>query len=169
MKKILYLAIIAASVISCTQKSENAATASDPHQFGSNYDSTANIDAVKATFASIENYDTVGYASKYADTAKFHDNDKMTSLAENVNIQKQFIASGLKVKVKEGYPIWNSLFNFKDGTTGDYVYTYITVTFTKGDKSADVVMFQADRFNKDGKISEEWLVYDPANLNNLLK
>ena len=168
MKKIFYLAIIAISVFACTQKTVNTTTTTDSHLIGYNYDSTANTEAVKATFASIENYDTVSYASKYADSAKFHDNDKITTLTENVNMQKQFIASGLKVKVKEGYPIWSSHFNFKDGTTGDYVYTYITVTFTKDDKSADVVMFQADRFNKDGKIIEEWLVYDPSNLNSIL-
>jgi hypothetical protein len=30
-------------------------------------------------------------------------------------------------------------------------------------------MFQADLFNKDGKIVEEWLVYDPTNMAALLK
>ncbi len=169
MKKILYLAIIATSVIACTQKTENAATTNNPNLFGYNYDSTAFMDVVKATFVSIENNDTTGYASKYADTAKFHDNAKLTNLAENVSIQKGFINSGLRVKVKEGYAMWSSHFNFKDGTQGDYVYTYLTVNFQKDNKNTDIVMFQADRFNKDGKIVEEWLVYDPSSLNSLLE
>jgi hypothetical protein len=169
MKRIILLAIIAISVVSCSQKSENATASTDPHQFGFNYDSTALMDQIKATFKDLENYDTASYVTKYADTAKFHDNGKLTNLAENVALQQGFIAAGIKAKVKDDYAMWSSHFNFKDGNQGDYVYTYLTATFTKGDKLVDVVMFQADLFNKDGKIVEEWLVYDPTNMAALLK
>ena len=168
MKKLVFLAIIAISVVACTQKSESTTTA-DPHQFGFNYDSTAHMDAIKATFTDMVTYDTASYVTKYADSAKFHDNGKLTNLAENVALQQGFIAAGIKAKVKDDYAMWSSHFNFKDGNQGDYVYTYLTATFTKGDKSVDVVMFQADLFNKDGKIIEEWLVYDPTNMAALLK
>jgi hypothetical protein len=168
MKKLVFLAIIAISVVACTQKSESTTTA-DPHQFGFNYDSTAHMDAIKATFTDMVTYDTASYVTKYADSAKFHDNGRLTNLAENVALQKSFIAAGIKVKVNPDYAMWSSHFNFKDGNQGDYVYTYLTATFTKGDKSVDVVMFQADLFNKDGKIVEEWLVYDPTNMAALLK
>ena len=168
MKKLVFLAIIAVSVVACTQKSESTTT-TDPHQFGVNYDSTAHMDAIKATFTYMETYDTTSYVTKYADSAKFHDNGRLTNLAENVGLQKSFIAAGVKVKVKPDYAMWSSHFNFKDGMQGDFVYTYVTVTFTKGDKSVDVVTFQADAFNKDGKITEEWLVYDQSNLASLMK
>ena len=163
----MFLAIIAISVVACTQKSENT-TATDPHQFGFNYDSTAHMDVIKSTFTDLENYDTASYVTKYADSAKFHDNGKLTNLTENVGLQKGFIAAGIKAKVKSDYAMWSSHFNFKDGNQGDYVYTYLTATFTKGDKSVDIVMFQANLFNKDGKIVEEWLVYDPTNLASLM-
>ena len=168
MKKLLFLAIIAVSVVACTQKSDSV-TVADSHQFGVNYDSTAHMDAIKATFTYMETYDTTSYVTKYADSAKFHDNGKLTNLAENLSLQKSFIAAGIKVKVKPDYAMWSSHFNFKDGTQGDFVYTYVTVTFSKGDKSVDVVTFQADAFNKDGKITEEWLVYDQSNLAALMK
>jgi hypothetical protein len=168
MKRIILLAIIAISVVSCSQKGENASVSADPHQFGFNYDSTAHMDLIKSSFKDIETYDTLSYASKYADSAKFHDNNKVTNLEENVSLQKQFIAAGIKVKVKPDYAMWSSHFNFKDGNQGDYVYTYVTVTFMKGDKSVDVVTFQADLFNKDGKIVEEWLVYDQSALGTLM-
>jgi hypothetical protein len=167
MKKIMFLAIIAVSVVACTQKSEST-TAADPHQFGFNYDSTAHMDVIKSTFTDLENYDTASYVTKYADSAKFHDNGKLTNLTENVGLQKGFIAAGIKAKVKSDYAMWSSHFNFKDGNQGDYVYTYLTATFTKGEKSVDVVMFQANLFNKDGKIVEEWLVYDPTNMASLM-
>lgn len=168
MKKLVFLAIIAISVVACTQKAENESTAADPHQFGFNYDSTAQMDIIKSTFKDIEIYDTMSYASKYADTAVFHDNGRLTNLDENVQILNQFKAKGITVKVKDGYPMWSSHFNFKDGNQGDYVYCYLTTTFTKGEKSVDVVMFQADLFNKDGKIVEEWLVYDQTAIGALM-
>jgi hypothetical protein len=169
MKKIVFLAMIAISVVACTQKGENSTTTADPHQFGFNYDSTAHMDQIKATFKDLENYDTASYVTKYADSAKFHDNGKLTNLTENVALQQGFIAAGIKAKVKDDYAMWSSHFNFKDGNQGDYVYTYLTATFTKGEKSVDVVMFQANLFNKDGKIVEEWLVYDPTNMASLLQ
>lgn len=168
MKKLVCLAIIAISVVACTQKSENSAGVANAHQFGENYDSTSYMDVIKGTFKDLENYDSVTYRARYADTAKFHDNDKLTTLNENVALQGQFIAAGIKAKVKDDYAMWSSHFNFKDGSQGDYVYTYLTATFTKGDKSIDVVMFQADRFNKDGKIVEEWIVYDQSKVATLM-
>lgn len=169
MKKLSVIAVLAIAVFSCTPKGENNVVVSDEHQFGVNYDSSANIDAIKATFKDIETYDTVSYVQKYADSAIFHDNLKITTLAENVAMQKQFIAAGIKVKVQPKQYIWGSHFNFKDGTTGDYVYSYITVTFMRGDKSVDVVNFQADKFNKDGKIIEEYMVYDQTGIIELMK
>ena len=168
MKKLLFSAIIV-SLFACTQKSETTGASVNPHQFGENYDSTAQMDVIKATFKDLETYDTVTYRTRYADTAKFHDNGTITNLAANVDVQKQFIAAGVKVKVKDDYAMWSSHFNFKDGNQGDFVYTYLTGTFTKGDKSTDVVMFQADAFNKDGKIVEEWIVYDQSKLLSVLK
>ena len=168
MKKIMFLAILAVSTVACTQKSEST-TVTDPHQFGFNYDSTAQMDAIKATFKDLENYDTASYISKYADSAKFHDNGKLTNLTENVGLQVGFNAAGIKAKVKDDYVMWSSHFNFKNGNQGDYVYTYLTVTLTRGDKSVDVVMFQANAFNKDGKVKEEWLVYDQSNMGSLMK
>jgi hypothetical protein len=42
------------------------------------------------------------------------------------------------------------------------------VTFKKGDKSVKVGQFQIDAV-KDGKIVEEWIVYDPTELMSLMK
>ena len=169
MKKIILMAIVAISVASCSQKGENTTVSTDSHQFGFVYDSTAHMDVIKGTFKDIATYDTISYASKYADTAKFHDNGRLTNLNENVEILKQFKEKGITLKVNDGYPMWSSHFNFKDGSQGDYVYSYLNTTFTKGEKTVDVVMFQADLFNKDGKIVEEWLVYDLTGIAELMK
>ena len=163
------MAVIALTTFSCSPKNEKSVTTTDPHMFGQNYDSTANMDAIKATFDDMEAYNLDSYVKKYADTAVFFDNGKKTTLAENVAVQKNLIASGIKVKVNRDYAMWSSHFNFKDYTQGDYVYSYVTVNFSKGDKKADIVFFQGDKFNKDGKITDEYLVYDQSALAPLMK
>lgn len=169
MKNYLLLAVIALTTFSCSPKTENATATADAHVFGVNYDSTAHMDAIKATLDDIEKSDTVSYLKKYADTAVFNDNGKKMTLAENVAVQRNFISSGIKVKVNRDYAMWSSHFNFKDSTQADFVYTYVTVNFSKGDKNVDVVFFQADKFNKDGKITEEYIVYDQSGLATLMK
>lgn len=168
MKKIVYSAIIAISIVACTQKNDKTAAAVDSHQFGENYDSTGYMDVIKATFKDVESYDSVTYRTRYADTAIFYDNDKILTLNENVALQSQFKAAGITAKVKDDYVMWSSHFNFKNGSQGDYVYSYITITFTKGDTAIDVVVFQANRFNKDGKIEKEWIVYDQSKIATLM-
>lgn len=56
--KLSYLAIIAFSVVSCTQNDQNTVT-TDQYWFGENYDSTSYIDVIKASFKDIEAYDSV--------------------------------------------------------------------------------------------------------------
>ena len=169
MKNVILIAVLAITVYSCTSGNQNNAVTANSHQFGVNYDSSANIDAIKATFTDIETFDTLSYVKKYADTAVFHDNGRITNLAENVTTLRQLLSAGLKLKVNPKKSIWGSRFNFKNGTEVDYVYSYITVTFTKGDKSIDVVNFQADKFNKDGKVIEEFIIYDQTGIVELMK
>lgn len=169
MKNYVLVAVVALSTFSCSQKNENAKATSDAHVFGVNYDSTAHMDAVKATLKDVEVFDTVSLYKKYADTAVFFDNGKKTTLAENKAIQRSFLAAGIKVKVNPDYAMWSSHFNFKDSTEADFVYSYVTINFAKGDKNVDVKFFQADKFNKDGKIAEEYMVYDQSGLAALLK
>ncbi|NBR36540.1 MAG: hypothetical protein EBT80_04045 [Chitinophagales bacterium] len=111
MKKIVFSAIIAISIVACTQKGVNSSTEVNSHQFGENYDSTAYMDVIKATFKDVESYDSVAYRTRYTDTAIFHDNDKILTLNENVALQGQFIAAGIKAKVKDDYVMWGSHFN----------------------------------------------------------
>jgi hypothetical protein len=80
MKNVILIAVLAITVYSCTSGNQNNAVTADPHQFGVNYDSSANIDAIKATFTDIETFDTLSYVKKYADTAVFHDNGKIVKL-----------------------------------------------------------------------------------------
>lgn len=170
MRKIILSIFVLTTIISCSTNSVSKEVSGnvDVHQIGLNYDSSANIDAILATNKDIENVDTNSYKSKYADSAVFYDNGRPTSLTENLSQMKNLITKKVQAKVSKLNAIWGSKFNFKDGTTGEFVYQHITITFTQGTKSVDVTFFQADQF-KDGKIVKEWNFYDPTSLISLMQ
>ena len=169
MKKVLFITIVTITIMSCSTNNSTTVATVDPHVFGQNFDSTANMDAIKSTMKSMENFDSLNYVSKYADTAVFIDNGKKVSLAENVAMQQTWIKMGIKAKINQDYSMWSSHFDFKNNVKADYVYTYMTVNFTKGANKTEVVIFQADEFNKDGKIAKEYLVYDQSGMAALMK
>jgi len=169
MKKILIYLLVATSFVACKNEVTNTESANkEPKPVGFEYDSTANIDNIKASFEDMANYDTTSYKSKYADTASFYDNGKKMTLAENVNLIKTWESLGIKVKISKIWSIWESRYTKDDKTEGITVLSYLTVTLTKGDKSVDVIMNQNDDF-VNGKIVRELLFYDPTNINNLMK
>ncbi len=50
----------------------------------------------------------------------------------------------------------------------NYVISYQNAVLTKGDKTVKVLINAVDLM-KDGKIKEEWLVYDTAGILSLFK
>ena len=169
MKKYILSIIVIITIISCSTKTETKIIADklDIHQFGFNYDSSANIDAVKATNKDLENLDTTSYKTKYSDTVVFYDHQKNHNLNWNMSIFKNWIAKKIQPKVFVG-AIWGSKFNYKDGSNGDFVYQAISMKFTQGTKSVTFDDFIVYEF-KEGKIIKEWNWYDPTNLLPLMK
>ena len=168
MKNILLCILVSASLIACSTQETKTENNKEPKPHGYEYDSTANINAIKASFEDMAIHDTASYKSKYADTAVFLDNGKKMSLAENINILNRFQSHGIKVKVSSIAAIWESRFTKKDNTQGTSVVTYLTLTLIKGDKSIDIAINQYDAF-VDGKIVKEMLYYDPTNIIALMK
>ncbi len=169
MKIILFAIIVIATINSCSTAPEAKIIADkvDIHQFGFNYDSSANIDAVKALNKDIENLDTTNYKTKFSDTVVFYDHEINHNLNWNMSIFKNWIAKKTQPKVSVG-AIWGSKFNYKDGSKGDYVYQAIKMKFTQGTKSVEFDDFGVFEF-KDGKIVKEWNWYDATNLLPLMK
>jgi hypothetical protein len=160
--------LLSASLTACTTQETKTETNAELKPHGYEYDSTANINTIKASFEDMAIHDTASYKSKYADTAVFLDNGKKMSLAENINILNTWQLAGIKVKVSNIAAIWESRFTKKDNTQGTSVVTYLTLTLTKGDQSIDVPINQYDAF-VDGKIVKEMLYYDPTRINALMK
>jgi hypothetical protein len=169
MKKIILLFVLAGSIFACTKKEDGAAASAGANgQSGITFDSTANTELVKKSTKAIETGDTAAYRSTYAPDVVFHDNLDSMGLDGNMQMFKLFAEKGVKVKVDFG-PIWETQNNKADkkGIT-NYVISYQVITLSKGDKSMKTLIHSVDAI-KDGKLAEEWLVYDRAAMAEMTK
>ncbi len=169
MKKIILLFALAGSIFACTKKEEGAeSTARVPGQNGITIDSSANTDLFKQSLKALESGDTATYRSTYAPDVVFHDNLDSMTLDANMAMFKAFADKGVTVKVELG-PVWESQYDKANekGIT-NYVSGYMTLILTKGDKTAKTFIHTVDAI-KDGKLVEEWSLYDRAAMAEIMK
>lgn len=169
MKKLFMGLIITASLVACKdQKQTSTASAALPNTSGYTLDSSANIDLIKKSNAAGSTGDVTTYKSTYSDSAVFHDNLNKLSLSQNLDMLEQFKKAGLTFTMEYG-ALWETVNNKPDEKgVSNYVLGYLTSTFKKGDKTVKVAQFQVDAV-KDGKIVEEWIIYDPTEIMALMK
>ena len=169
MKKFILACLVVSTTIACSPKTETASTFAAPADLNSyNLDSSANIDLVKKMIVAFEAMDSATYRACYADTAKFHDNGKDMTLDQNIGNFSYFKSSGLTFKVVSIEPIWEIVNKEADqnGVT-NYVMSFQTMVFKKGDKEAKLIMSVVNGM-KDGKIVEEWGLYDSKPFMDLM-
>jgi hypothetical protein len=169
MKKFILACLVVSTIIACSPKTETASTFAAPKDVSSyNLDSSANIDLVKKMMTAFEAGDSVTYRSCYADTAKFHDNQLEMTLDQNVGNFSYIKSNGLTFKVLSIAPIWEIVNKeaAADGIT-NYVMSFVTIVYTKGDKEAQVTSSMVTGM-KDGKIVQEWDLYDTKLLMDLI-
>ena len=169
MKKFILACLVVITIIACSPKTETASTFAAPADLNSyNLDSSANIDIVKKMMTAFEAGDSVTYRSCYADTVKFHDNQLEMTLDQNVANFSFFRTNGLTFKVLSIEPIWESV--NKDASPNgitNYVLSYLTIVYKKGDKEVKVATNMVTGM-KDGKIVEEWDIYDTKPMMDLI-
>jgi len=169
MKKLILSCFVVSTIIACSPKTETASTFAAPADLTSyNLDSSANIDLVKKMITAFEAGDSVTYRSCYADSAKFHDNGNDMTLDQNVGSFSMFKSSGVTFKVVKVDPIWE-IVNKEVAPNGvtNYVMSFQTMVFKKGEQEVTVIMSVVNGM-KDGKIVEEWGVYDTKQLMDMM-
>ena len=169
MQKFILACLVVSTIIACSPKTETASTFTAPKDLSSyNLDSSANIDLVKKMMTAFEAGDSVTYRSCYADTVKFHDNQLEMTLDQNVANFSYIKSNGLTFKVLSIAPIWE-IVNKEAAADGikNYVMSFVTMVYTKGDKEAKVTSSMVTGM-KDGKIVEEWDLYDTKLLMDLI-
>jgi hypothetical protein len=169
MKKFILACLVVSTIIACSPKTETASTFAAPADLNSyNLDSSANIDLVKKMIVAFEAMDSATYRACYADTAKVHDNGKDMTLDQNIGNFSYMKSNGLTFKVLSIEPIWEIVNKeaAADGIT-NYVMSFLTIVYKKGDKEAKVTSSMVTGM-KDGKIVEEWDLYDTKPLMDLV-
>lgn len=169
MKQFILSCFVASAIFACSPKTETASTFAVPADINSyNLDSSANIDLVKKMITAFEAGDSATYRSCYADSAKFHDNGTDMTLDQNVGNFSMFKGNGLTFKVVQVDPIWEIVNKEadKNGVT-NYVMSFQTMVFKKGEKEVKLIMNVVNGM-KDGKIVEEWGLYDTKPLMDLI-
>ena len=170
MKKFILACLVVSTIIACSPKTETASTFAAPKDLTSyNLDSSANIDLVKKMIVAFEAMDSATYRACYADTAKFHDNGKDMTLDQNIGNFSYFKSSGLTFKVVSIEPIWE-IVNKEASPNGvkNYVISFQNTIYKKGGKEVKVMVSMVDGI-KDGKIVEEWSIYDSKAMMELIE
>jgi hypothetical protein len=169
MKKLILACFVASAIFACTPQAEKTDSATYPADaVGYNLDSSANIDLVLKMTKAFESMDSVAYRSLYAENAKFHDNGKDMTLDQNLGNFSFFKSNGVTFKTEKIDPIWEVVNKeaSEDGVT-NYVISFQHVIIKKGDKEVKVIMNVVNGI-KDGKIVEEWGLYDTKPMFDLM-
>jgi len=170
MKKFILACLVVSTIIACSPKTETASTFAAPADLTSyNLDSTANTELVKKMVVAFETGDSVTYRSCYADSVKFHDNLRDMTLEQNLGYFNFFKLNNLTVKTITIEPIWE-IVNKEASPNGvtNYVISFQNTIYKKGDKEVKVMVSMVDGI-KDGKIVEEWSIYDSKAMMELIE
>ena len=169
MKKFILSCFVVSSIIACSPKTETSNASTYPAEaVGYNLDSSANIDLVKKMTLAFDAMDSVNYRACYAENAKFHDNGTDMTLEKNLGNFAYFKANGLTIKTEKIDPIWEAVNKeaSPDGVT-NYVISFQHLIVKKGDKEVRVIMNVVNGM-KDGKIVEEWGLYNSKPIVDLI-
>ncbi len=169
MKKILFTCFVVSTIMACSPNADKTASVDYPADAtGYNLDSSANIEIVKKMATAFESMDSATYRAFYAETAKFHDNGKDMTLDQNLGSFSFFKENGVTIKFEKIDPIWEAVNKeaSSDGVT-NYVISFQHLIMKKGGKEVKVIMNVVNGM-KDGKIVEEWGLYDSKPMYDLM-
>lgn len=169
-KTIALIALTSLLLVSCKKEAAAEAVAKNPNEGGINLSNSEHTDMIKQMNEYASKYDTVNIKKLYVPKAVIHDNLKTMTIEENMKNLAVLQSQGVTIALPKDPLVWEVVNNKPDEKTGitNYVISYYEVTFTKGDKKASIIL-NMNFAIKDGKIQEEWDVYDSAPLTELLK
>ena len=172
MKKMILLGSFALSLLACTEQNKTEETRIEVKTQGDGYtvNETDNVKMVKALNEAALNYDTAALRGFYSGTADtIHDNLNNITLDQNLQMLAALQKSGIKATVASYPAIWETI-NNKPNAKGqtNFVIAYMIVNLSRGTKTSSVLFNQVCAI-KDGKVVEEWDVYDNTPFNEMRK
>ncbi len=168
MKKAPYIILISCLFINCTSKKEETLI-KNPDQNGYTVAKSSNIDLVKKFNKKAFELDTTALKSYYSSkTDTIHDNLTTLTVNQNCQLLGKLKASKIKFKIKNYSALWETI-NDEANLKGvkNFVIAYLIVNASNGKSNNDILLNQVCAV-KDGKIVEEWDVYDAKKIDELL-
>ncbi len=162
------LGISMALGFACTQKEETQ-TSKDPNQNGYTVAKSANIDLVKAFNEKAFALDTSAVRSYFsAESDTIHDNLANLNVSQNNQLLGQLKAANVKLTIKNYGALWETINNEANPKgVRNFVIAYMLVNASNGKANNEILFHQVCAI-KDGKIVEEWDVYDAKKIEELL-
>ena len=174
MKKILLSLFVSASLIACTNQETKteATTEATTEKTGTITTTGPDVDMMKNSFIYFANGDWTKLASCYADTAKTFHNIWPSDTDTTVGVSIQKIIEGFK-KQRElidgnivlGKNIYEVV-TMPDGNKYGHSWHEMSWKSKKG-VTGKMVIFSSFGFNKDGKLTFHWPIYDTKDVANL--
>ncbi|RXK46534.1 hypothetical protein [Aquirufa rosea] len=172
MKNVLLLILVSGMVIACgTQEKASISEAKkDANQNGYTVAKSSNIDLVKKFNELAIQYDTAAISAMYSSRQDtIHDNLTNMTVSENLQSISKLKAANIKISIKNYGALWETI-NDEASPKGvkNYVIAYILMNLNNGKQNRDIIMNQVCAI-KDGKIVEEWDIYDTKAIEEFLK
>jgi hypothetical protein len=167
MKKILIAALAAISFAACAPNKTEA-----PVKKGNGYTDieTPNVKLVQQLNEVSMKYDTAATRGLYSSNLDtIHNNNEDMTVDQNMRLLASMQKDGITATIDNYYAIWETV-NDKPNEKGvtNFVLAYMKMTITRGTKSAKVFFHQVCAI-KDGKVVEEWDVYDSKPFNDIMQ
>ena len=169
MKKVIFTALVATTLFACQSKTEKSGVTYPANATAYSVKASDNIETVKKALTAGLSSDSATTKLLYADSAVIYDNNTKQTLSENMKLAGILKSQGVTIKLESIDEIWEGIPNkpAKNGATS-FVHVYMTTSFTKAGKKVDCFMNALFSF-KDGKIIEEWGIYDASEIVELVK
>ncbi|MDF5691327.1 hypothetical protein [Aquirufa aurantiipilula] len=169
MNKIIYLLLASSILLACAKK-EEANSPKMPNQNGYTVITSENIDMVKKFNDLAIAFDTAAMRAMYSSPQDtINDNLMKLTVGQSLQNLAQLNAAHIKPTIKKYGALWETI-NDEPNPKGvkNIVIAYIIMNLNNGKESKDVLLQQVCAI-KDGKIVEEWDVYDTKPFEELMK
>jgi hypothetical protein len=174
MKKLLLCILVSASLIACTNQETKTEAKIEvtPETTGTVTTTGPDVDLMKNSFTYFANGDWAKLASCYADSAKAFHNVWASSTDTTVGVNLQNIIEGFKKQrelidgnINLGRNIYEVV-TMPDGNK--YGHSWLEMSWkSKKGVTGKMVIFSSFGFNKDGKLTFHWPIYDTKDVVNL--
>ncbi len=172
MKKTILVALMATTLFACKQNETKTETATTTAATGTVTTTGPEVDLIKKAVDAFASGDWATYAACYADTAKAYHNIWPLTGDSTLALGMPKLIEGFKTQraLMDGNPsVDGTIYEVVTMPNGSkYGHAWINFSWkSKKGGTGKMALFNSYGFNKDGKITYEWPIYDTKEISKL--